>query len=139
MPVRRALALIALFAVASGCGSPDPPPPKPSGVSYLRTGGVAGVAEGLVIRADGGARLVARGRAPRDFEVAPATLDKLRRQLDDANFEELARNDRTIPEPDGFNYTMAYRGHLIVREGSGLEPALRPAVNTLQTIVDDRR
>jgi len=34
---------------------------------------------------------------------------------------------------------MAYRGHLVVREQSGLEPGLRPVVKRLQTIVDSRR
>jgi hypothetical protein len=51
----------------------------------------------------------------------------------------LARNDRSIPEPDGFNYVVAYRGHLIVREQSGLEPKLQPVVKRLQTIIDSRR
>lgn len=58
---------------------------------------------------------------------------------DAACFDDLPRNDRSIPEPDGFNYVVAYRGHLIVREQSGLEPDLRPAVKHLQTIIDSRR
>jgi hypothetical protein len=59
--------------------------------------------------------------------------------LDAAGFEDLPRNDRSIPEPDGFNYVVAYRGHLIVREQSGLEPKLQPVVKRLQTIIDSRR
>lgn len=128
-----------LFALGQGCGSPDPPAQAPSGVSYLRTGGLAGTAESLVIAADGSAILAVPRRTRLHFRVGPATLAALRRDLDAAKFEDLPRNDRSIPEPDGFNYVLAYRGHLVIREQSGIEPSLRPAVNRLQTIVDSRR
>jgi hypothetical protein len=130
--------LAAAAFAAAGCGSSDPPP-EPSGISYVRTGGLANTAESLVIRADGRATLAVRRGEREAFTVPEATLDALRDDLDAADFEELPRNDRSIPEPDGFNYVMAYRGHLVVREQSGLEPALRPVIRRLQGIIDSRR
>src|SRR4051812_20172613 len=100
--------------MTAGCGSADPAPRKPSGVKYVRTGGLANTAESLVIAADGRAVLTATGRPRTRFTVAPATLDALRRDLDAAGFGDLPRDDRSIPEPDGFNYVMTYQGHLVV-------------------------
>lgn len=141
-----ALVLAALGAVLAGCGSegkPDPPAPTTTKVlvEYIRTGGLRRRDHRLVIRPDGHVRLwrlaadpppAWRFRVTKDMVVSVAEL------LDDAGFTGLPTNERTIPEPDGFDYVIRYRGHVVKRESAGLDPQLALAIGRLDAIVAAR-
>ncbi len=140
-----ALVAAALATALAGCGGDDPDAPPAGGdpaIEYVRTGGLAGVGERLEIGADGRATLLTGGDAgpPRRFNVPAQQAEGVRQALDDADFAGLPTDeDRSIPEPDGFNYAIRYRGHLVRREQAGLDPRLGRAIRLLDGIVAAHR
>lgn len=137
------LAAAALATALVACGDDEDAPPagKDAAIEYVRTGGLAGVGERLTIGANGRATLLTGGDAgpPLRFNVPTQQADLVRRALGDAGFADLPTDERTIPEPDGFNYTIRYRGHLIHREQAGLDPRLGRAIRRLDVIVAANR
>ena len=137
-----ALVLAAAVAPLAGCaGGEDGSAGGDAPIDYVRTGGLAGVAERLKIDSDGRATLQTGGDAgpPRRFTVPAQEADGVRLALDDAGFGDLPTDERTIPEPDGFNYAIHYRGHLVRRERAGLDPRLERAIRRLDAIVAAHR
>ncbi|MGI8594654.1 MAG: hypothetical protein ACR2ML_09890 [Solirubrobacteraceae bacterium] len=140
-----ALLLVAAAAAtlaACGDGGDGPPAGGGAGIEYVRTGGLANVGERLKIDAGGRATLQIGGDAgpPRRFNVPGQEAEGVRRALDDAGFADLPTvEERTIPEPDGFNYAIRYRDHLVRREQAGLDPRLGRAIRRLDKIVSAYR
>ncbi len=127
-----------------GCGDEEDAPPAggDAAIEYVRTGDLAGVGERLEIGADGRATLLTGGDAgpPRRFNVPAQQAEGVRQALDDADFAGLPTDEeRSIPEPDGFNYAIRYRGHLVHREQAGLDPRLGRAIRLLDGIVAAHR
>lgn len=145
LAISLVLVAAALTAAALvGCGDDGDAPPAEGGaaIEYVRTGGLAGVGERLKIGADGRATLLTGGDAgpPRRFNVPAQQAEGVRQALDDADFAGLPTDEeRSIPEPDGFNYAIRYRGHLVRREQAGLDPRLGRAIRLLDGIVAAHR
>ncbi len=120
-------------------GSADPTPdlPSPAGdtlVVYRRTGGIAGLRDEIVIRADG--RVTRTSRAERcDFRLNPRQLADLRADLDRADFATLRGRPSPGNVSDGFSYLVVYRGTTVRAYDLAIPDRLQPAMSRLVHIV----
>lgn len=134
-----------VLTALAGCGGDKrrspPPTTTPVLIEYVRTGGLRGREHRLVIRPDGRARLwrlSADPRPARRFRLGQAAVVDVAEALDHAGFSGLPTDARTIPAPDGLDYVIRYRGHLVRRESAGLDPKLALAIGRLDAIVAAR-
>ncbi|OLB75431.1 MAG: hypothetical protein AUI14_21085 [Actinobacteria bacterium 13_2_20CM_2_71_6] len=128
---------------ASGQPSPTMPsapatrPPAASAtlVQFGRQGGIAGLADQLAVREDGGFTLVrARPAVNRTGQLSAAELADLRRVLDESGFAKLPRV-QSAKGNDLFTYQVIYAGYEILAQDGGIEAPLRPVIGQLSGIV----
>ncbi|MFI1395026.1 protealysin inhibitor emfourin [Streptomyces sp. NPDC020681] len=100
-------------------------------VEMTVTGGIAGVHNRLLVRADGSYSTTTKTGAGRTGRMTPAELAELRRALEDADFARLPRNPTGSPIADGFTYEISYAGHTVTTSDPGLLPALRDVLAAL--------
>jgi hypothetical protein len=139
----RYLLTIALAAALAGCGSaPRRATPSPSQhaaelVNYQRNGGLAATLDTVTVRADGTTRADKRyggaGRRYDDFRLSAAVMARLRAALGRLPARAPAVGDGTRM---GATYLLRYRGRTYVAREGAVPAALRPAVATLQAIVE---
>jgi hypothetical protein len=139
----RYLPFLIVAALLAGCGSSASQAPRrrssraPELVFFQRNGGLAATLDTVTVRADGATRADKRyggaGRRYEDFGLARPLLRRLR--------GELARLPARAPEagpgaPRGATYLLCYRGRTLSAEEGAVPRALRPAMGTLNAIVD---
>ncbi len=127
------------------CGAPSGPPSDRSTggevlVEYWRTGGIAGLDDHLVIRANGEAALEQKGGQQETFTLDQSTLSSLQQTLNEAGFFELDsqyRPPRTIP--DAFQYRITYqregRRHTVETTDGAVPEELVPVLDELNQII----
>jgi hypothetical protein len=108
-------------------------------LEFRYTGGRAGNDGHLVVGADGHATLREPAGA-RELKLGPATVERLRHELDTARFAELPEDLRSPPgagepQPDVVEYTITAGGHTVRALGSALPPELLRLVEALNSVV----
>lgn len=135
------LVLVALMTLA-GCGSSDEPadsdgPVQTDGslVNYARTGGVAGIDEGLRVEPDGAATVTIGepSNTERSFQLADAELDRINSLLEEADFDAMPENPPPTGCADCFVYTVEYGGRTVTYDDASPPPA---SVGQLVTELD---
>jgi hypothetical protein len=147
----RYLPVIVAVAALAGCGGSDSGGPARDGttaaqrparrapvlVTFQRNGGLAATLDAVLVRADGWTRSDKRyggaGRRYQDFRLRADTLRQLRAAL--------ARLPERPPRAEGggqrrATYLLRYRGTTYIAHDGAVPRAMRPAVRTLQAIVD---
>jgi hypothetical protein len=142
----RYLFPVALLVTLGACGGASeqrsaPPaaarPPAAELVNYQRTGGLAATLDAVTVRTDGATRSDKRyggaGRRFDDFRLSAPVMARLRAAL--------ARLPARAPAVGdgmrlGATYLLRYRGLTYVAKEGAVPRALRPAVATLQSIVE---
>jgi hypothetical protein len=147
----RYLPVIVAVAALAGCGGSDSGGPARDGtttgerptrrapvlVTFQRNGGLAATLDAVLVRADGWTRSDKRyggaGRRYQDFRLRADTLRQLRAAL--------ARLPERPPRAANgvrraATYVLRYRGTTYVARDGAVPRAMRPAVRTLQAIVD---
>ncbi|HKT01052.1 MAG TPA: hypothetical protein VJT31_16115 [Rugosimonospora sp.] len=118
-------------------GGPTAAPPAGTQlVAFGRQGGLAGVADTLVIKANGTFTLVRlRPRALTRSGTLPATdLASLRQTLNGAGFASMPKVQKgdTL---DAFTYLVSYQGYQITAQDGAVVSQLRPVITALSGIV----
>jgi hypothetical protein len=137
--------LVALAAVLVGCGGGESGAPRhaaaartaPTLVAFQRNGGTVATLDAVLVRTDGWTRSDKRyggaGRRYADFHLRADMLARLRTQLVrlPARAPSARAGDARAP-----SYLLRYRGTTYYARGDAVPRALRPAIGTLQAIVD---
>jgi hypothetical protein len=142
----RYLSLVVLGAVLAGCGgsggpAPDtaasPPRRAPTLVSFQRNGGMVATLDAVLVRTDGWTRSDKRyggaGRRYEDFHLRADMLARLRAQLARLPARPPRARAGAAQAP---TYLVRYRSTTYYARGGAVPHALRPAIATLQAIVD---
>ncbi len=138
MSSRRLTHILAGLGAAAlvGCGSSGGAPRPAPLVSYVRSGGLAGVFDELRVSGSGAATLrVAPSSPPISFRLRPAEVERLQRDLDAADIGSIP--SRRAPAcADCFHYRIAASGDAVEADESRVPRALRPLLAELGQIVD---
>ncbi len=141
--LRFGLPLVALLALAAGCGSKDSststtkPGAQPALVTYVKSGGIAGIYEKVVVDESGKAT-VSQGLPStakvKSFSLSDAELSALRRSLDAA---ELASQKNASPQgcADCFVYDITYNGTHFRGDEATLPAQVKLAVTQLNALI----
>ncbi len=104
-------------------------------VEYTRTGGIAGLDDRLIVRANGQATLTRRDQRY-EFALERETLTQLQSLLDSAQFTRLSGEYLpSRPGADLFTYAITYRGHMVRTMDTAVPEALQPALDLLNQTV----
>ncbi|MEV7419053.1 protealysin inhibitor emfourin [Streptomyces sp. NPDC089919] len=101
-------------------------------VTVTRTGGFAGVDEGVIVHEDGSFTRLRRGRETDTDRMTPAALDGLRTALEQADFGRLPAdsNPTRSTVADGFSYRITHGGHEVTT-ADPVPPALSRVIASL--------
>ena len=105
-------------------------------LEYQRTGGIAGLDDRLVIKADGKKVILIRKDEHSEFELTSRQMSTLKQQLEESEFRSLKAIYK--PETQGrdlFEYELTYRGHTVRASDGAIPEALRPILDSLNAIV----
>lgn len=142
----RAVRMLAVTMLAVGVLAPGAGRAQEAGsgdpadvlVTFVRSGGFAGMEDRLEIRRDGGARVEGRGQEPRDFQVPADELATLEAELEAADFPHLEPSYRNDPPiADGYVYEVTYDGWTVRCEQDAGPPALEQVIDHLEEILRD--
>jgi hypothetical protein len=133
------LPAVAMLVVTAGCGAGSS-----SGLTteltYVRSGGFAGVEEHLVINPDGRASLTDGFAHVRGFTLTQDELDRVIGALEGAGLSELPSDSTSRkPVPDSFSYAVTFGGTEVRSDDQGAPPELRTLLSELDRIVQDHR
>lgn len=104
-------------------------------VEYRRTGGIAGLDDHLIVRANGQATLTRRDQRY-EFALERETLSQLQSLLDNAQFTRLSGEYLpSQPGADLFTYTITYRGNTVRSMDTAVPEVLQPALDLLNQTV----
>ncbi|MFE5912144.1 hypothetical protein ACFQ6B_24090 [Streptomyces wedmorensis] len=109
---------------APATASPDPRPAEIL-VEVVVNGGLAGVRNQLVVHYDGTWTIASGTKPPRTGRQTPAEAAELRAALEDPAYARVPDRPTGNPIPDGFQYFVTYRHHLVVADDGDRPPALR--------------
>ena len=103
-------------------------------VTFVRSGGLAGVEERLVIGRDGQGMLTTRSQPkPSLFAIGSDDLAHLRSLLENARLSSL-RRQYPPRGADMFQYDVAYSGQSVTAYDTSIPPPLQPAIDFLVQI-----
>ena len=139
--------LLALLVALTGCGSssggPSTTPTGPSHdpaaplVTYLKSGGIAGIYERLTVDPTGRAT-VSQGLPStakvKSFSLTSSELSALKHSLDAADLES-QKNASPQACADCFVYDITYAGHHFRGDQATLPAQVEPAVTTLNALI----
>jgi hypothetical protein len=137
--------LIALCAAVmfAGCMNEPQKPSTPENppsilVDYVRTGGIAGVSDHLVIF-DNGQSIYSTWNGSGEFDLSATQVDQLRDVFSIAGFESL---NSTYPAPtpgvDYFTYRITYENQTVITQTTGVPDQLMPVISYLDQIVAEQ-
>ncbi|MBP1928450.1 hypothetical protein J2741_000997 [Methanolinea mesophila] len=134
------LVVLCASVVFAGCvnepGEPTTPENPPSIlVDYVRTGGIAGVSDHLVVFENGQA-IYSTWTGSGEFELSSGDVDRLRDVFAIAGFESL---NGTYPAPtpgaDYFTYRITYENQTVITQTTGVPDQLMPVISYLDQII----
>jgi hypothetical protein len=100
-------------------------------IDYRRTGGIAGFDDRLTIYENMTATVTRRSNI-RHFAINSTEKSSLERLFGDAGFSDLAAEyPAPTPGADYFTYVIAYRGHTVRTEDTGVPTKLEPIIQRL--------
>ncbi|KQX47282.1 MULTISPECIES: hypothetical protein [unclassified Streptomyces] len=122
----------AVPSVTTGPGTPaaDPQPGEVL-VEVAVSGGFAGVDNRLVVHYDGTWTSRSRAKAPRTGQQTPAEAAELRAALADPAYAQVPERPTGRPVADGFQYSLTYRGRVVVAGDGERPPALERVFDAL--------
>jgi hypothetical protein len=135
--IRVGLTLLAMLACAAGCGSNSSGSSSAVLVTYVRSGGLPGIYEKLVVEESGSATvsqgLASNAKAKR-FSVSDSDVAALRHDLDAADLGS-QKNASPGACADCYVYDITYAGHHFTGDEATLPAAVHPAVTSLNAII----
>jgi hypothetical protein len=132
------LLVSALFVGA--CGSGESAVGLNDELRYVRTGGLAGLHDELIVDPNGDARLTVRGHNAVDFSLDEQEIDSLASALDGADLAGLESDlagERSAP--DAFRYVVNYQGAVVRTDDPSVPDDLKPVLAALDRIVEEHR
>ena len=137
--------LIILYAsvIFAGCMNEPQEPSTPENppsilVDYVRTGGIAGVSDHLVIFGNGQG-IYSTWNGSGEFELSSSEMDQLRDVFSIAGFDSL---NGTYPAPtpgaDYFTYRITYENQTVITQTTGVPDQLMPVIAYLDGIVGEQ-
>lgn len=133
----KLLPLLALAALAAGCGDDDEPTRSGSGetITYSRTGGIAGISERVTIEPDGAAKLEVGYQDPAiaEFTVSGDDLEKLQDSL--AGIGDVDGPGTQTGCADCFIYALAVGDSTIEADDTNFPEELNDARSQLEEIM----
>ncbi|MFB7587408.1 hypothetical protein [Streptomyces sp. NPDC056169] len=103
----------------------DEPRPAEVLVEVVVSGGFAGVRNQLVVHDDGSWTSRSGHKPPRTGQQTPAEVAELRAALEDPAYARVPSRPTGSPVADGFQYSLTYRGRLVVAGDGERPPALQ--------------
>lgn len=143
--MHRLLAIAALFAVGAVLllsGRDTPPAPAAATrsattlVTFHRSGGFAGVDDLVKVRRDRRVTIRRRGAAARHARLSRRAMERLRRALTQARFDEPPADAPPSGCADCFVYTITYGGHRVQLSEDRIPSRMRPAVTRLARLIE---
>jgi hypothetical protein len=110
--------------------------PSAEVIQYHRSGGFLGLDDRLVIYNDGQAKVTRKAKAC-SSKVDPATTDKVRRLLAEAEFSNLRKT--YFPARQGadlFTYVLTHKGHTVQAMDTTVPESLWPILELLNPIIE---
>jgi hypothetical protein len=145
MLMRRLLMVGIALVLLAGCGDDgggegggggEPGATLTGPLTYERGGGIAGRRDRLIVQPDGKAALTVR-ETTKSIELTDGELDKLVRQLEEADLPSLPANVTSKkPVPDTFGYRVAYDGATVTTDDPAMPDKLRGLVSGLGALVE---
>jgi hypothetical protein len=143
-PLRTAILVVLLLMVAGcggsggsggGNGTTGSAEKLTGDLSYVRSGGFAGIRQKLTIHPDGRAEITS-GKRSQPFNLPANELSKLAGAVDRADFASLpakATGDKAVP--DGFSHQLSYGGKQVQTVDFSVPDQLKPLLTQLQEIL----
>jgi hypothetical protein len=137
------LVILCAFVIFAGCMNEPQEPSTPEAppsilVDYVRTGGIAGVSDHLVIF-ENGQGIYSTWNGSGEFELTPPQVDQLRDVFSISGFESL---NGTYPAPtpgaDYFTYRITYENQTVITQTTGVPDQLMPVIAYLDQIVTEQ-
>ena len=134
------LIILCASVIFAGCvneprGPSTPENPPSILVDYVRTGGIAGVSDHLVIF-ENGQGIYSTWNGSGEFELSSSQVDQLRDVFSIAGFESL---NGTYPAPnpgaDYFTYRITYENQTVITQTTGVPDQLMPVIGYLDQII----
>jgi hypothetical protein len=137
------LLVLCASVLFTGCMNEPQEPSTPENppsilVDYVRTGGIAGVSDHLVIFENGQA-IYSTWNGSGEFELTLSEMDRLRDVFSIAGFESLSG---TYPAPtpgaDYFTYRITYQNQTVITQTTGVPDQLMPVISYLDQIIAEK-
>lgn len=135
-----AIALLFCLLILAGCTEETPPtnttsPPPTVLVDYIRTGGIAGMDDHMVVFSNGQTVFTTRQRTG-EFALRPEDLSSVETLIRQADFPRL---NASYPAPaqgaDYFYYTLTVGEKTVHTETTGIPSNLAPLISRLEEIL----
>ena len=137
------LIILCLAVIFAGCTTEPQEPSNPENppsilVDYVRTGGIAGVSDHLVIFENGQA-IYSTWNASGEFNLTLQEMDRLRDVFSIAGFESLNGNyPAPTPGADYFTYRITYGNQTVITQTTGVPDQLMPVISELNQIIAEQ-
>ncbi len=140
------LGLLIIFCASvlfAGCTNEPQEPTTPETppsilVDYVRTGGIAGVSDHLVIFETGQA-IYSTWNGSGEFDLSLTEMDRLRDVFSISGFEYLNGNyPAPTPGADYFTYRITYGNQTVITQTTGVPDQLMPVISYLDQIITDQ-
>jgi hypothetical protein len=137
------LIILCASVIVAGCMNEPRAPSTPENppsilVDYVRTGGIAGVSDHLVIF-ENGQGIYSTWNGSGEFELSPSQVDQLRDVFSIAGFDSL---NGTYPAPtpgaDYFTYRITYENQTVITQTTGVPDQLMPVIAYLDRIIAEQ-
>lgn len=139
--MRTGVVLVVALLAATACGgAAGTAAGLRDELRYVRSGGIAGAHDQLVIAPDGRGSLTVRGNTEQTFNLSDQELDSVAAALERANLEDVPSDSTSAqPAPDAFSYSLSYQGKEIRTDDPSIPSDLKPLVSELDRIVAKHR
>ena len=137
------LIILCASVVFAGCTNEPQEPTTPEAppsilVDYVRTGGIAGVSDHLVIFENGQA-IYSTWNGSGEFDLSLTEMDRLRDVFSISGFESLSGNyPAPTPGADYFTYRITYGNQTVITQTTGVPDQLMPVISYLDRIIADQ-
>ncbi|MBC8255556.1 MAG: hypothetical protein H8E35_16210 [Ardenticatenia bacterium] len=107
-------------------------------IEYRRSGGFAGLDDGLVIKGNGEATLTRKSERY-EFTLDSDTISRLQTIFEEAEFSQLRKEYPPSRQgSDLFEYVVTYKGHTVRTMDGSVPPSLQHILEALNQIVESQ-